>query len=63
MTAVYGVTTSDDGPLDWSHAEERLERARNYWIATTRPDGTPHAAPVWGYGWRDRSTSVRAGAL
>ncbi len=48
MTAVYGVTTSDDGPLDWSHAEERLERARNYWIATTRPDGTPHAAPVWG---------------
>jgi nitroimidazol reductase NimA-like FMN-containing flavoprotein (pyridoxamine 5'-phosphate oxidase superfamily) len=47
MTAVYGVTTSSDGPLDWSHAEECLKRARNYWIATTRPYGTPHAVPVW----------------
>ena len=37
-----------DGTLPWSHAEERLERARNYWIATTRPDGRPHATPVWG---------------
>ena len=48
MTEVYEVTTSSDGPLAWGHAEERLERARNYWVATTRPDGTPHAAPVWG---------------
>ena len=48
MTAVYGVTTSSDGPLDWSHAEECLKRARNYWIATTRPYGTLHAVPVWG---------------
>jgi hypothetical protein len=48
MTEVYGVSTSSDGPLAWGHAEERLERARNYWIATTRPDGKPHAAPVWG---------------
>jgi hypothetical protein len=22
--------------------------ARNYWIATTRPDGRPHCRPVWG---------------
>ena len=63
MTTVYGQPTSSDGPLDWSHAEQRLKRARNYWIATTRPDGTPHAVPVWGYGCRkDHSTSVRAGA-
>ena len=48
MTVVYGATTSSDGPLDWSHAEQRLKRARNYRIATTRPDGTPHAVPVWG---------------
>ena len=46
MTAVYGETTSSDGTLDWSHAEQRLKRARSYWIATTRPDGTPHAVPV-----------------
>ena len=48
MTEVYRVSTSSDGPLVWSHAEKRLERARNYWIATTRPDGRPHVAPVWG---------------
>ena len=46
MTEVYRVSTSSEGPLVWSHAEKRLERARNYWIATTRPDGTPHAVPV-----------------
>jgi PPOX class probable F420-dependent enzyme len=34
--------------LDWEWAVERLERARNYWICTTRDDGSPHAAPVWG---------------
>ena len=45
---VRGVSVRVDGPLAWSHAEERLEGARNYWIATTRPDGRPHAAPVWG---------------
>ena len=32
--------------LPWSFALERLERARNCWIATTRPDGRPHAVPV-----------------
>ena len=37
-----------EGPPPWSQAEERLERARNYWVATTRPDGRPHATPVWG---------------
>ena len=34
--------------LPWSWAVERLERARNYWISTTREDGRPHAMPVWG---------------
>lgn len=48
MMEAYEVQLSAEGPLAWSHAEERLEGARNYWIATTRPDGTPHAAPVWG---------------
>ena len=48
MTEVRESRVSSGGPLAWSHAEERLERARNYWIATTRPDCGPHAAPVWG---------------
>jgi PPOX class probable F420-dependent enzyme len=25
--------------------------ARNYWVITVRPDGRPHAAPVWGIWW------------
>jgi general stress protein 26 len=28
---------------------ERLERSKNYWICTARPDGRPHAIPVWGF--------------
>ena len=34
--------------LPWSHAEERLQQGRNYWICTARPDGRPHSIPVWG---------------
>lgn len=26
----------------------RLRAATSYWLATTRPDGRPHAMPVWG---------------
>ena len=40
--------------LPWRHAQERLEEARNYWIATVRPDGRPHATPVWGVWLDDR---------
>ena len=34
--------------LPWRWAEQRLIEARNYWIATVRPDGRPHTRPVWG---------------
>jgi len=44
----YGIPTHTDGLLPWSFALERLEKAQNYWVATTRPDGRPHAVPVWG---------------
>jgi hypothetical protein len=44
----YGIPEHDEGLLPWSHAVARLEQARNYWVATTRPDGRPHAVPVWG---------------
>ena len=52
--ASYRFPTSAEGLLPWSHAEERIERARTYWIATTRPDGRPHTTPVWGV-WVDRA--------
>jgi PPOX class probable F420-dependent enzyme len=38
--------------LAWEWAVELLVAARNYWICTTRADGGPHAAPVWGL-WHD----------
>jgi len=34
--------------VPWTFAEERLAKSHNYWICSTRPDGRPHSAPVWG---------------
>ena len=50
--AIYGFPKDATGLLPWSHAESRLEQARNYWLATTRPDGRPHVTPLWGV-WVD----------
>lgn len=44
----YGIHETEEGLLDWSWVSEQLTQSQNYWIATTRPDGRPHAAPVWG---------------
>ncbi|MBI3973374.1 MAG: pyridoxamine 5'-phosphate oxidase family protein [Chloroflexi bacterium] len=44
----YGISESVEGMLPWRWAEERLERAQNYWVVTARPNGRPHAVPVWG---------------
>ncbi|HRL11193.1 MAG TPA: pyridoxamine 5'-phosphate oxidase family protein [Aggregatilineales bacterium] len=44
----YGIHETPEGLMSWAWAEERLTQARNYWISSTRPDGRPHAAPVWG---------------
>ena len=52
MPEGYGVPDTEEGVLDWSWAEERLEQALNYWFATTRPDGRPHAMPAWAV-WLD----------
>jgi hypothetical protein len=45
---MYGVPVAAGAVLPWSWAEQRLRDARNYWIATTRPNGRPHCRPVWG---------------
>jgi PPOX class probable F420-dependent enzyme len=50
---VYGIHEDADGLLDWGWATERLTQARNYWVATTHPDGRPHAMPVWGLWFED----------
>jgi PPOX class probable F420-dependent enzyme len=46
----YGLppARSRKGLLPWKWAVERLEKRRDYFLATTRPDGRPHVMPVWG---------------
>lgn len=50
----YGIPTGSEGMLSWGHVTSRIQDARNFWIATTRPDGRPHAVPVWGV-WVDET--------
>ena len=44
----YGIHTNPDGQLSWAWVDAQMTAARNYWVASTRPDGRPHVAPVWG---------------
>jgi Pyridoxamine 5'-phosphate oxidase len=40
--------------LPWDEVERWLIGSRNYWICTVRPEGRPHAMPVWAI-WLDRA--------
>ena len=54
-TSGYGFENATRPPgekFPWSRVSEVFAGARNYWIATARADGRPHAAPVWGV-WLD----------
>jgi nitroimidazol reductase NimA-like FMN-containing flavoprotein (pyridoxamine 5'-phosphate oxidase superfamily) len=57
----YGIPEHSEGLLPWEHVVERIKASRNYWIATTRPDGQPHARPVWGV-WVDDALYFGGGA-
>jgi hypothetical protein len=48
----YGISKSKKGILPWKWALDRLGKSRQYWIATTRPDGSPHVMLIWGL-WLD----------
>jgi hypothetical protein len=52
----YGILGPEEGTglRPWPWARDRLERARTYWMATTGPDGGPHAMAVWGLWLDDR---------
>jgi hypothetical protein len=51
----YGIKPVEEGELlPWSFVSEGLAASHNYWVASTRPDGGPHAAPVWGLWHEDR---------
>jgi general stress protein 26 len=54
MPEAYGIEQTGKGMIPWSWANEQMAQSRNYWIATTRPDGRPHAMPVWGV-WLDET--------
>ena len=41
------------GFIPWSKIDHFLWAFRSIWISTTRPDGRPHAVPVW-YIWDGR---------
>jgi nitroimidazol reductase NimA-like FMN-containing flavoprotein (pyridoxamine 5'-phosphate oxidase superfamily) len=43
------------GFIPWSQVDLPLRAYRSIWMSTTRPDGRPHAVPVW-YVWD--STSI-----
>jgi pyridoxine/pyridoxamine 5'-phosphate oxidase len=55
MPKDYGIKAADAGSglIDWARVREQISASRNYWICTTRPDGRPHAMPVWGIWVRD----------
>lgn len=36
----------------WDIVRTTVSEAQNYWICSVRPDGRPHAVPVWGVWWR-----------
>jgi hypothetical protein len=44
----YGLPETTDGLLAWEDVEQRLVASRHYWLASVRPDGTPHSVPRWG---------------
>ena len=56
--AGYGFPKDAEGLLAWAHAEQLLEQAHSYWLATTSPDGRPHVTPLWAPGSMARSTST-----
>ena len=48
----YGIAKKKAGMFPWKWAVDRLTKSKQYWIATTRPDGAPHVMIVWGL-WLD----------
>ena len=44
----YGITEKKNGMFPWKWAVDRLGKTKQYWIATTRPDGSPHVMVIWG---------------
>jgi hypothetical protein len=48
----YPFPSDTAASLPWEQVDAQLRESRLYWLATTRPDGRPHVAPLWG-AWVD----------
>src|SRR5213594_2605111 len=49
--------------LPWAWAVDKLTESHNYWLISTRLDGSPHAMPIWGIWVRNSfffSTGVKS---
>jgi PPOX class probable F420-dependent enzyme len=40
-------TLRQRGFIPWQYVDRTLQAQRSLWVSTTRPDGRPHAVPVW----------------
>jgi general stress protein 26 len=57
----YGFSQRAEERIAWASVLDRLERSRIYWLATGRPDGRPHVAPLWGI-WLDNVLYFEGGS-
>jgi hypothetical protein len=49
-----GYVENPQALLPWSHVQQRLMEAKNYWLCTVRPNGHPHVVPKWGVWVEDK---------
>jgi pyridoxamine 5'-phosphate oxidase-like protein len=49
----YEFSTKKTDLLPWKWAAKRLTKSQQYWIATARPDGSPHLMIIWGLWFED----------
>ncbi|HMD87998.1 MAG TPA: pyridoxamine 5'-phosphate oxidase family protein [Anaerolineaceae bacterium] len=56
MPSGYGIQPVEDEKslVSLQHINEQMKGSRNYWVCSSRPDGNPHAMPVWGV-WLDEA--------
>src|SRR5277367_6057008 len=57
----YGISKDKKGMLPWKWAADRMGKSHQYWVATVRPDGSPHVMPVWGV-WVENAFYFSTGA-
>ncbi|MHA2089600.1 MAG: pyridoxamine 5'-phosphate oxidase family protein [Candidatus Kariarchaeaceae archaeon] len=48
----YGISEEQEGMVTWNQVNQWMDESKNYWISTTKPNGNPHARPLWGI-WQD----------